>query len=475
MLQMYIFTWILLVLSILMEERLGIGGLYFVSAWNFGAFLGCVLGCIRVISEVNGTEGEVEGGGEGEGGRLVRFDLPTATEEGEGPITAVTEPTEATPLLRHHRAHRQLSLRNRSGKQAAVWWILQAVVAVPLPVILMIHIAVLLLAALPQTLSDGSSPVIGAVFFSILCCMAFTDTFCRSPVYGLVVIVSMFVILPIAPFTFRCHRYLTYFMVIMFFTTTAYNFLAFPFSQDAPFKIHFRQNMSLSELESITKHMDNTTTTTYRPVTTLAGVKGYVDKVTRNIPSSWTNDVGCAPVAGMNLWSCSWESDLLPDPNRGDADLDVPSTSEWLQVVNTTRLGANSARLTIKGANTRYCKVYFDNKAISSYRVAGDNDGKIQQGYEVPVSGLKGLRLWSRTWDRTFVVDVQWEGDEGMDTVDQGLKGRVGCGWSEYESGSVGIEEQSGKIPALEEVFTFLPKWAVVASAEVEVWVGFEV
>jgi len=34
----------------------------------------------------------------------------------------------------------------------------------------------------------------------------------------------------------------------------------------------------------------------------------------------------------------------------------------------------------------------------------------------------------------------------------------------------VGIE-----IPALEEVFTFLPKWAVVESAEVEEWVGFEV
>ena len=64
--------------------------------------------------------------------------------------------------------------------------------------------------------------------------------------------------------------------------------------------------------------------------------------------------------------------------------------------------------MTIKGANMWYCKVYFDNKAISSYCVAGDNDGKIQQGYEVSESGLKGLRLWSQMWDRTFVVDVQW-------------------------------------------------------------------
>ena len=39
------------------------------------------------------------------------------------------------------------------------------------------------MAALLQALLDGSSPVIGAVFFSILYYMAFTDTFRQSPVY----------------------------------------------------------------------------------------------------------------------------------------------------------------------------------------------------------------------------------------------------------------------------------------------------
>lgn len=79
----------------------------------------------------------------------------------------------------------------------------------------------------------------------------------------------------------------------------------------------------------------------------------------------------------------------------------------------------------------------------------------MQPRYEVSAGGAKELRLWSRTWERNFTVDV-----ELLEEQHQTL-GRVACEWNEYESGTVGIES-SGKIPALEEVLTFLPKWAVV-------------
>jgi hypothetical protein len=111
----------------------------------------------------------------------------------------------------------------------------------------------------------------------------------------------------------------------------------------------------------------------------------------------------------------------------------------------------------------------------------GATAGGMQAGYGVPPGGLREVRLWSRTWGRTFVVDVVWEDGPGGggDEEGPGLAGRVACEWAEYESGRVGDESgEGGKIPALEEVLSFLPKWAVVSKADdglVEAWQDFNV
>lgn len=75
--------------------------------------------------------------------------------------------------------------------------------------------------------------------------------------------------------------------------------------------------------------------------------------------------------------------------------------------------------------------------------------------FSTPPEGVSELHLWSRTWGRTFTVDIEWEGDSA-------LEGRVACEWAEYESASVGVDAITGKIPALEEVLSFLPRWAAV-------------
>jgi hypothetical protein len=300
-------------------------------------------------------------------------------------------------------------------------------------------------------------------------------------VYGSVALLSIFVILPLAPFSFKLSRYLTYFVFVLFVVTTVYNCLVFPFSQEAPFKVAFSQNVSLGFENGRDLRASGL------PVTSLIGVKGYLDeKVVPSLPSTWTSDVHCAPILGRGV-SCSWESDLIPDPGHNASNSvikDQATTSSWL-IVNTTRLGNSSARLSIAGTNTRFCSIYLDNRAISRYRVHGSTserggDGEIgagtpmQVGYEIPESGLTEVKLWSRTWGRTFVVDVEWDAKKSG-VGEPGLVGRVGCGWAEYESGSVGVGEASGKIPALEEVLTFLPKWTVVARTEVEAWVRFSV
>jgi hypothetical protein len=100
----------------------------------------------------------------------------------------------------------------------------------------------------------------------------------------------------------------------------------------------------------------------------------------------------------------------------------------------------------------------------------------MQQGYGIGKEGIDEVRLWSRTWGREFVVDVEFVEGGGL------MKGRLACEWSEYESGRIGGGDKSGagggKIPALEEALKFFPRWAAVTKAAdglVEVWSAWQV
>lgn len=145
-------------------------------------------------------------------------------------------------------------------------------------------------------------------------------------------------------------------------------------------------------------------------------------------------------------------------------------SSDWLSL-NATRINSTSARISVQGINTRACRLYFDNKDITHYHVHGSS--KSPTGKDVSQTELNEIRLWSRTWGKEFIVDVNWKA-EGAQSGD--VEGRVACEWVEYESATAGIEGSGGKIPALEEVLTFLPKWAVVSKTTdglVEAWGKF--
>ena len=171
---------------------------------------------------------------------------------------------------------------------------------------------------------------------------------------------------------------------------------------------------------------------------------------------------------------CEWDSGTGMRPVPGNND----NSTEYFDA-SVSRIGPSSARIKVKGRNTRSCRVYFDNQSISEYVVrssdgVGERKG-MQRGYEVGKGGIKELILWSRTWDREFVVDVKW-GDGNT-----GLQGRIGCEWAEYESAAIDHGSGgrvSGKIPAFEEVLRFLPEWAVSSKQDdglVEVLAPFSV
>jgi hypothetical protein len=57
--------------------------------------------------------------------------------------------------------------------------------------------------------------------------------------------ISILIILPLAPFSLKLHRYLTILILLSFVASTIFNWLAFPFSQEAPLKVFFQQKLEL--------------------------------------------------------------------------------------------------------------------------------------------------------------------------------------------------------------------------------------
>jgi len=190
----------------------------------------------------------------------------------------------------------------------------------------------------------------------------------------------------------------------------------------------------------------------------LTGLRGFVDEMLiPKMPSASGASIECDSSAEkLGLQRCSWSGGLVPSPGGNTSSVSVPKT-KWL-TVTTSRTGSDSIRISVQGRNTRACRLYFDSP-ISEYVVhhpKGEKKGKseMQPGYLVGEDGIKEVRLWSRTWDREFTVDIKTRSSST-------LTGRAACEWSEFESGSIGVGT-GGKIPALEEMLTFLPKWAVV-------------
>ncbi|KIY46136.1 hypothetical protein FISHEDRAFT_75980 [Fistulina hepatica ATCC 64428] len=409
LLHMYIFTWFLLVGATVALDQAGIGALYFVSAWNTVTFLAWSVGAIQELVTLRMQRG---------------YDPIEEHDEVSDQAPGTNEPNEATPLIRRER----IIYVGADHEPASLWWILQLALAVPLPVVLVAHIALLVLGALPQTLADGNS----ALF-----------------VYAAVAILSTVIITPLAPFSLNIHRSVTYVVALTFVVCTAYAWVAFPFSEMAPLKVYFQQRIYIDSTGSI-----------YNATTILAGHPRYVrSQVLPALPSATdTSAIDCSDypaVPGAVL--CSWTSDLFPTPSFDG--------TTWFNY-SVERTSPSSVRFNISGENTRNCRIYIGNHDIDHFAVEGG------EGNTAKAEGVRELRLWSRTWPLNFTVDVSH--DAAKDGL---LSGQIACQWVEYESASTGVST-GGKIPAIEEALAFLPKWSVLTKASdglVEVLLDFSV
>ncbi|KAI0688998.1 hypothetical protein BC835DRAFT_1441523 [Cytidiella melzeri] len=492
-LELYLLSWILLVLGTVLLNNFGVGGVYLFTVWNVSVWLAAVLALAETVvrarsGSARGGQGEMDFVGEPApreeiGHRFVagvRYDAPSTMGEEHGDVEPIeTEPTEITPLMQQQR-------RNSVGGREYVigidndavpvngtkgylpkyeesgWWIFQMLALIPAPTVLLFQIDVQMMHSLRNTLADGSSPVV---------------------VYGGLSIFSLLIFINIAPFAHNIHRTLYMLVLAILAISLVISWTAFPFTQDAPLKVFFQQSVEINSATSpiaARPGMDEgfgvSTGGAVHVVTRLTGVKGYTDKMLiPELPSAFGKNITCSvdQTIRKGLSACSWESSLIPSPGGNSSAIHHANAADWFSL-STERLNGTTARFSIRGVNTRSCQLFFNNP-LTSFEILGSG-ARMQPGYEIPEGGTDTIMLWSRTWDKEFVVDVSWRGAN----PEFKMEGRAACNWAEYASGTAGGPHAaiSAQIPAYEEVLHFLPLWATPTKFNVglvEVWTKFSV
>jgi hypothetical protein len=281
-------------------------------------------------------------------------------------------------------------------------------------------------------------------------------------VYAPISLLSFLILLPLAPFAHKLHRFLTIVILLIFFVSTTYVWSAPPFTPGARLKVFFAHEVELTNVTGPTSRPQLT-----RAVTQLNVIEAYGPRLVATLPSSWdNNDVHCEGGKWRpGLTTCEWP--VPPALRPSIASVDIDDEGKWL-TANVTRLGPESLRVEIEGVQTRACRIYIDSHEIRRFRArtrpedgAGESsESTTWTGFEVPMErkGRHLLTLWARAWGSRFEVEL--DVDREVDGEGDGLGeifGRLSCLWNDGPG--------EARIPALEEARAFLPEWVGITKA----------
>jgi len=426
--ELYGLIWVFLAVITFLTQRVIIAGLYWIALWNASLLAATVLGAFEGLW------------GTGKAGRIV---LPR--EESESEDEDVTprvlrqqqddgETSESTPLLRQRTSPTQsLVLDETVQDRAFFWWIFQFIISTAAPVVNLATIYAIWIGAMPQTIPDGGW--VGNVYapISLLC---------------------LLIVLPLAPFVHKVHRLLTLVVLVIFISSTAYAWMATPFTSNTRLKVFYAHRVDLTNVSATTPRPQLT-----RAVTQLNAIEGYSSRLATTLPSSQLDSddssIKCRAGAKSGLTMCEWAVPPVLHPS-------IPSAKDdsWL-VANVTRRGPASLHVEIEGVESRACRIYVDSHSIKRYRARTVGDPEVDWStLDVPASKERNihlLTLWARSWEmKRFQADLEldsWD-EEG---ADEPIAGSVSCVWNDGPGGAL--------IPAFEEARAFLPEWVAISKA----------
>lgn len=477
---LFVATWAMLVAATVYENQRGLAGGYFIFFYFAGVFLATWISYLEMFFLPRKAEyvsrfvaplppqSSYSYGTNSRLGTAVADEDYNHVEETEG--DEVEEPpSESTSLLRggrgsggHGHGHRTTfanytrvasishSLSSDDTSYSGVYgheqpwssylpkwtWVPQFVLIAPIVLMMTGPLALLLTTALQQTGQDGSPAL-----FIYICIASFTALLFS----------------PLVPFIHRYTHHIPLFMLSIFIGTMIYNLVAFPFSESNRLKLFFTQEV---DLNTGVNHAS------------LTGVMPFVHDVASDLPSisASSKDVTCAPLA--DRVKCTWPG-LPPHVTNTSESTEY---QDWLSYKITRSSQKQSVRISITGQNTRACKLVFDEDTpVPDYHVHGsaydeDRFPHVSVDEDGNPLGTREIRLWSRTWDREWVVDVDLPTSPKLDTKEVKVKGKVVCMWSD--------QNEIGNIPALDEVRRYAPAWVGVsklADGLVEGYKEFEI
>jgi hypothetical protein len=465
LLWMFAGGWLILVVATVLEHRFRIGSGYFVVIYFAAIFVATLISFLELfrLPRKSAYAEEIEGraNGPGLGSRPAtassRALITPSADERFGSAADVVddeddeegedeETTESTALLRDGRqatfAHYTSphpgppdpepstleptkKQRVYGAEQEWSWalprwtWFIQFLLLAPVVIILVGQLGLLAVTGIHQTPADG------------------------NPTLMIYVGMAVFVILlfaPLGPFLHRYTYHIPTFLLLVCVGTAIYNLVAFPFSPNNRLKLYFLQTVDLD---------------TGANEVLLTGINSrYLDEAVRSIPSAAGQTPKCSEsLYRKDLIQCGWKG--LPPRVVRNTSADVPPSlgyADWLSFNVTRDPSKTEAHFHLWGRDTRACKITFTSP-ISDFSVEGAADDK--RFSRATPAGNREIRLWSRTWEKPWNVTVRWE--VSLDEPDRGdgLDGRVICLWSD--------DNESGTIPALDEIRHFAPDWVAIS------------
>ena len=146
--ELYGFTWFLLVGATILTRRINIAGLYWIAFWNASLLVAVVLGMSESLRGNSGAGRLIPHRRESEGNQ--------ETQTGE---QQEAEASETTPLLRQHTSQTSSLVPDEKGKE--FWWIFLFIFSSVAPVLNLATIYTIWINAMPQTIPDGGPVGIG--------------------------------------------------------------------------------------------------------------------------------------------------------------------------------------------------------------------------------------------------------------------------------------------------------------------------
>ncbi|KAJ5587047.1 uncharacterized protein N7459_002812 [Penicillium hispanicum] len=442
---LFVLTWALLVVATVYENEEGLAGGYPMLFYFAGTFVATWISYLELFALPKKSDyvGQFSQGSRRPSSFGSRLGAVSGDEYQDE--DADEDPTESTSLLRGQQRTTFANYVNVSGDYDATregeqegqdpnvygneqawsaslpsWtWLLQLILTIPIILILIAPLGLLLTSALRQTGQDGSP---------------------QLTVYLSISILTAVLLAPTLPVIHRFTYHVPIFLFLVLVSTLIYNLTAFPFSDSNRVKLFFSQQVDL----------DRGNSTAY-----LIGVPPYVDDVVRGLPSA-RGQTDCVPFA--NRVQCPWPG---PEPHVVPSDDTSEESSgpskDWVSfnITHPEDPHPSSVRFEISGKNTRSCRITMDRHPIVNFSVVGSS-APDERFLHPSSDGLHEIRLWSRTWQNKWTVDVDFsQHDTGPYlTDDSKIKGHVSCIWSDINT--------PGLIPALDEVKQYAPAWVAL-------------